>query len=65
MNIDKFKLEMKNLTLACVNGDSKCCCAAETFFSSPNEEKVKTFFTYMRQRESILPEQRAKWTKKV
>ena len=56
---------MKNLALGCVNGNEKCCCAAEDFFSPPNEEKVKQFFTYMRQRDAILPEQRAKWTKKV
>jgi len=62
---DKFKIEMKNLALGCVNGNEKCCCAAEDFFSPPNEEKVKQFFTYMRQRDAILPEQRAKWTKKV
>lgn len=61
---DKFKVEMKNLTLSCVNGDQKCCRATNDFFSSPNEEKVKSFLTYMRQRDSILPEQRAKWTKK-
>lgn len=62
---DKFKIEMRNLALSCINGDEKCCCAAESFFSPPNEDKVMKFFTYMRKRESILPEERAKWTKKV
>lgn len=61
---DKFKVEMKNLSLSCINGDEKCCCAAHDFFSSPNEEKVKQFLTYMRKRDDILPAQRAKWTKK-
>ena len=62
---DKFKLEMKNLALSCVNGGEKCCRAAEEFFSPPNEEKVKQFLTYMRKRDDILPLQRAQWTKKV
>lgn len=62
---DRFKVEMKNISLSCISGNKKCCCDIEKFFSSPNEDKVKQFFTYMRKRDSILPEQRSKWTKKV
>lgn len=62
---DKFKVEMKNISLSCVNGNEKCCCDTKSFFSPPNEEKVKQFFTYMRQRDTVLPDQRSKWTKKV
>jgi hypothetical protein len=62
---DKFKVEMRNLSLSCINGDQKCCCASEDFFSPPNEANVMKFLTYMRKRDSIIPQERTKWVKKV
>lgn len=61
---DKFKVEMKNISLSCTFGNDKSGVAVEEFFSPSNEENVLKFLTYMRKRDDILPQQRAKWVKK-
>ena len=59
---DKFKTEMRDITLCTINNNEKCECCIKTFFSSPNEEKVMRFFKYMRNRPDIIPVDKSKWT---
>ena len=59
---DIYKTQMRNIILACINTNPRCVADLEKFFSSPNEENVKKFFTYMRNRDAILPAKKAVWT---
>jgi len=59
---DKYKIQMRDITLCCINHNEKCECAIKDFFTSPNEEQVMKFLKYMRSRHIILPEEKAKWT---
>lgn len=58
---DKYKIQMRDITLCCINDNHKCECANMDFFSSPNEEKVMKFLNYMRNRHLTLPAEKAKW----
>jgi hypothetical protein len=58
---DKFKSQMRDLIHTCVHHNDKCCNSLKAFFSPPNEVKVLEFFNYMRSRDTILPDLRAKW----
>lgn len=58
---DKYKIQMRDITLCCINKNEKCECAIKDFFASPNEEKVMKFLNYMRNRHITLPEEKAKW----
>jgi hypothetical protein len=59
---DIFKIQMRNITLASINNNQKCIADLNRYFSSPNEEVVKNFLTYMRNRENTLPFKKAQWT---
>jgi len=59
---DKFKVQMRNITLATINNSDKSIQELSTYFNPPNEEVVKNFFTYMRSRNVILPPQKQQWT---
>lgn len=61
---DRFKIEMKDITLCTINHKQSCEDCLDKFFSPSNEAKVKDFLTYMRKRSDILPAERAKWTPK-
>jgi hypothetical protein len=58
---DLYKTQMRNIILACINNNQKCIANLDTFFASPNEEVVKKFLTYMRNRDTILPVKKAVW----
>jgi hypothetical protein len=58
---DIYKTHMRNIILACINTNPRCIADLEKFFSSPNEEAVNKFFTYMRNRDTILPTKKAQW----
>jgi len=59
---DKFKVQMRDITLATINNNASCIASLSNYFKSPNEATVKSFLTYMRKRESTLPPQKAQWT---
>ena len=59
---DQHKVQMRNITLASINNNAKCISDLNKYFSPPNEETVKKFFTYMRSRDSVLPAKKAAWT---
>jgi len=59
---DKFKVQMRNLTLSTINNNSKSIQELNAYFSPPNEQVVKNFFTYMRSRQAIIPPQKQQWT---
>ena len=59
---DKYKMQMRDIILHVTCHNENCCKSLNIFFSSPNEDKVKHFFTYMRSRDTLLPPLRAKWT---
>ena len=59
---DIYKAQMRNIILASINNNSKCIDELNNFFQSPNEENVKKFFIYMRNRHITLPPQKAMWT---
>lgn len=59
---DRYKVQMRNIILASINNNTKCINDMKKYFETPNEETVKKFFTYMRNRDSILPAQKAAWT---
>lgn len=59
---DLYKIQMRNIILASINNNQKCIADLNKFFSSPNEETVKKFFTYIRNREQTLPPKKAQWT---
>jgi hypothetical protein len=58
---DIYKSQMRNIILACINNNQNCIDELNVFFSSPNEETVKKFFIYMRNRHTTLPEKKAIW----
>lgn len=59
---DSYKVQMRNITLASINNNPKCIADLDKFFASPNEETVKKFFIYMRNRDATLPAKKAVWT---
>jgi hypothetical protein len=59
---DVHKGMMRNIVLGSINNNEKCLADLKTFFEAPNEEHVKTFLSYMRKRDVILPEKKAIWT---
>lgn len=59
---DKYKSHLNNIILATINNNERCINDLNTFFQSPNEDAVKTFFTYIRGREDYIAGERAKWT---
>lgn len=58
---DIFKTEMRNITLVSINDNGKCVTDLQQFFNVGNEDRMKKFFTYMRNREGTLPAQKAMW----
>lgn len=56
---DKFKDVMNNIVLASIHRNNRSITELKSFFSKGNEEKVKSFFTYMRKRD--LTEEKKKW----
>ena len=56
---DSHKDVMNNIILACIHKNARSIAELNVFFSEGNEEKVKTFFTYMRKRD--LTEEKKKW----
>lgn len=62
---DKFKAQMRDIILCSINDKETCKMCLCEFFSSPNEEKVKQFLTYMRSRHMLLPQQKAIWNNAV
>lgn len=59
---DKFKVQMRDISLATLTHKSSSISALAQYFQSPNEANVKSFFAYMRSRDTILPPQKAQWT---
>ena len=59
---DKFKVQMRDLTLATLTHKASSITALTKYFQSPNEANVKSFLAYMRTRPSVLPAQKAQWT---
>ena len=59
---DSYKIQMRNIVLASINNNTKCIADLNKFFDTPNEETVKKFFTYMRNRTATLPAKKAAWT---
>lgn len=60
---DLYKVQMRNIILATINNNQKCISDLCTYFSVGNEEEVKRFLTYMRNRD--LTEEKNKWTPQV
>lgn len=58
---DIYKAQMRNIILSCINNNKNCIEELNQFFQSPNEETVKKFFTYMRNRHITLPPKKAIW----
>ena len=59
---DIYKTQMRDIILSSINDNQRCIASLKAFFESPNEESVKKFLTYMRNRDTILPAKRAAWT---
>lgn len=59
---DIYKVTMRSIILASIHtNNGQSIQELHNFFSSPNEETVKKFLTYMRKRVSFLPEKKAVW----
>ena len=58
---DTHKIQMRNIILASINNNPKCISDLNKYFSSPNEEIVKKFLTYMRKRDDIIPIKKSIW----
>jgi len=56
---DIYKIQMRNIILATINNNQKCINDLNMFFSSNNDE-VKKFLTYMRNRD--LSQEKNKWS---
>lgn len=57
---DLYKVQMRNIILTTINNNAKCIYDLYQFFSNGNEEEVKKFLTYMRNRD--LTQEKQKWT---
>lgn len=59
---DRFKIQIKDITMCCINHKQSCEDCLDNFFKPGNEKTVKEFLTYMRKRSEIIPLERVKWT---
>lgn len=59
---DKFKIQMRDISLATLTQKAGSITALTQYFQSPNEDNVKSFLMYMRTRPSFLPSQKAQWS---
>lgn len=60
---DKYKIEMRNISLSFLQKNKACLNELNKFFQQENNDKVKDFLTYMRNRKSLLETERQKWNK--
>jgi len=58
---DKYKVNMNNIIMACIVQKESAINELNTFFSEGNEENIKNFFIYMRNRDLVY--ERSRWTK--
>jgi len=58
---DKYKMNMNNIILASIQKKQSSINDLKTFFSEGNEEIMKNFFIYMRNRD--LTFEKSKWTR--
>jgi hypothetical protein len=58
---DKYKINMNNIIMACIVKKQSAINELNTFFSEGNEENIKNFFTYMRNRD--LAYEKSRWNK--
>lgn len=59
---DKFKMQMRNITLSAINNNKKCIHDLQYMFAPGKEDEVMKFFTYMRNRHLTLPAKKSIWT---
>jgi len=57
---DKYKLIMNNITMASIFKEQNAIDKLSLFFTEGNEENIKNFFTYMRNRD--LTFEKSRWT---
>jgi len=58
---DKYKINMNNIIMTCIMKKQSAINELNTFFSEGNENNIKNFFTYMRNRN--LENEKSKWSK--
>lgn len=56
---DLYKIQMRNIILATINNNERCIEDLDIFFRDHNNDEVKKFLVYMRNRD--LTQEKEKW----